>query len=173
MALSKKLRFEVFKRDAFTCQYCGNNPPTVVLEIDHVLPVSKGGSDEIHNLVTSCFDCNRGKSGTELNQVPSPFYQHIETVKERERQYKAYKALTDSIEERKMNEVFEVEDIFTKEMNYHFTDKFVVSVKKFISLLPLQEVKDSMHYACSRDLSPEQTIRYFCGVCWGKIKERG
>jgi 5-methylcytosine-specific restriction endonuclease McrA len=38
MAISKKLRFEVFKRDNFTCQYCGRETPEVILEADHVIP---------------------------------------------------------------------------------------------------------------------------------------
>lgn len=64
--LSKKIRFEVFKRDKFTCQYCGRMAPDVVLEVDHINPVSKGGSNDIMNLVTSCFECNRGKSDKKL-----------------------------------------------------------------------------------------------------------
>jgi hypothetical protein len=62
MALSKKVRFEVFKRDKFTCQYCGKAAPDVALEADHIHPVSKGGEDDLLNLVTSCRECNAGKS---------------------------------------------------------------------------------------------------------------
>lgn len=65
--LSKKLRFEVFKRDDFTCQYCGKKAPDVVLEIDHIKPVSKGGKNELLNIVTACFECNRGKRNIELS----------------------------------------------------------------------------------------------------------
>ena len=60
--LSKRIRFEVFKRDNFTCQYCGAKAPEATLEVDHIKPVKKGGTNEIMNLITSCFDCNRGKS---------------------------------------------------------------------------------------------------------------
>lgn len=60
-SLPQKLRFEVFKRDSFTCQYCGSKAPDVVLEADHIKPIAEGGDDEITNLITSCFDCNRGK----------------------------------------------------------------------------------------------------------------
>lgn len=60
--ISKGTRFEVFQRDNHTCQYCGRKPPDVELEIDHLIPVSKGGTDDFENLVTSCLDCNRGKS---------------------------------------------------------------------------------------------------------------
>jgi 5-methylcytosine-specific restriction endonuclease McrA len=41
--LSQTIRFEVFKRDAFKCQYCGKSAPEVTLEVDHIIPVSKGG----------------------------------------------------------------------------------------------------------------------------------
>lgn len=65
--MSKKIRFEVFKRDSFTCQYCGRMAPDVVLNVDHIQPVANGGTNEITNLVTSCFDCNSGKSNRELS----------------------------------------------------------------------------------------------------------
>lgn len=66
-SLSKKIRFEVFKRDSFKCQYCGRGAPDVILEVDHIKPVSEGGTDDLTNLITSCFDCNRGKSNVLLD----------------------------------------------------------------------------------------------------------
>lgn len=73
MTVSKSLRFEVFARDAFTCQYCGIRPPDVVLELDHIHPRSKGGTDEIVNLLTSCYDCNRGKAAKVISDIaPRP-----------------------------------------------------------------------------------------------------
>lgn len=68
-ALSQKTRFEVFKRDQFTCQYCGRKAPDVVLQVDHIIPVAKGGKNEILNLVTSCVDCNSGKSDRKLDDA--------------------------------------------------------------------------------------------------------
>lgn len=65
--MSKKLRFEVFKRDSFTCQYCGNQAPDVILHVDHIKPVAKNGSNDILNLITSCSDCNFGKGARELS----------------------------------------------------------------------------------------------------------
>lgn len=62
MAVSKKVRFEVFQRDAFTCQYCGRKAPDVVLYVDHFIPVAVGGTDDMHNLKTACESCNSGKS---------------------------------------------------------------------------------------------------------------
>lgn len=65
--LSKKTRFEVFKRDKFTCQYCGRMSPDVILEIDHIKPVAEGGTNEMINLITACRDCNRGKGKIKLS----------------------------------------------------------------------------------------------------------
>jgi len=65
--ISKKLRFEVFKRDSFTCQYCGQQAPNVILHVDHVRPVSDGGSTDILNLITACIACNAGKGARSLS----------------------------------------------------------------------------------------------------------
>ena len=66
--LSKGLRFDVFRRDRFTCQYCGEQPPNVVLEVDHIVPVVDGGDNDILNLVAACRPCNRGKGKKRLEQ---------------------------------------------------------------------------------------------------------
>ena len=73
MSISKSVRFEIFARDGFTCQYCGRRPPEVVLEVDHIHPQSKGGTDDVINLTTSCYDCNRGKRAKVLGAIaPRP-----------------------------------------------------------------------------------------------------
>lgn len=56
-----RIRFKVFSRNNFTCQYCGRRAPDVVLEVDHIKPRAKGGLDSIENFITSCRDCNLGK----------------------------------------------------------------------------------------------------------------
>lgn len=61
-SISKSTRFDIFQRDNHTCQYCGRKAPDVELQIDHLVPVARGGTDDFENLVTSCADCNSGKS---------------------------------------------------------------------------------------------------------------
>jgi len=56
-----KIRWQVLKRDNFTCQYCGRKAPDVVLNVDHKIPQSKGGKYTVENLITACWDCNIGK----------------------------------------------------------------------------------------------------------------
>ena len=69
--LSPKTRFEVMMRDRFRCQYCGRPAPEVTLEIDHIKPVSAGGTDAKSNLITACRDCNRGKGSMEIEHSVS------------------------------------------------------------------------------------------------------
>lgn len=69
MSLSRRTRFQVLKRDGFTCQYCGANGEGVVLHVDHIHPRSKGGGDELDNLITACIACNLGKTDSKLLEV--------------------------------------------------------------------------------------------------------
>lgn len=60
-----KTRTKVLERDNFTCVNCGRAAiDGVVLHIDHIKPISKGGTDEIYNLRTLCADCNKGKASS-------------------------------------------------------------------------------------------------------------
>ncbi len=64
MAVTKRTRFEILRRDGYRCYYCGvrGNETGSGLTIDHVTPVALGGSDDATNLVSACADCNAGKS---------------------------------------------------------------------------------------------------------------
>jgi len=59
--LPPALRHKILKRDRFTCQACGARSPDVELEVDHKVPVFRGGTDDESNLTTLCKECNRGK----------------------------------------------------------------------------------------------------------------
>lgn len=59
--ISERVRFKVFRRDGFTCQYCGRVATDMELSIDHIIPVSKNGTNDDNNLITACMVCNRGK----------------------------------------------------------------------------------------------------------------
>jgi ssDNA-binding Zn-finger/Zn-ribbon topoisomerase 1 len=66
------LRFKVLIRDNFKCVYCGRSPKEdgVKLEVDHLFPKSKGGSDSMDNLVAACWECNQGKKDLIINELP-------------------------------------------------------------------------------------------------------
>jgi 5-methylcytosine-specific restriction endonuclease McrA len=56
-------RLNIFLRDRNTCQYCGRTLPRRELNIDHVVPRSRGGTSTWENVVCSCLECNRQKGG--------------------------------------------------------------------------------------------------------------
>lgn len=60
------IRVSILHRDGYKCVFCGRNAKQVELEVDHILPFSKGGSNDPNNLQTLCFDCNRGKGSRRL-----------------------------------------------------------------------------------------------------------
>lgn len=57
--LWKRISKQVFERDNYTCQYC--NKAGGLLEVDHIIPISKGGNNHLSNLTTACRRCNRQK----------------------------------------------------------------------------------------------------------------
>lgn len=64
-SINLRLRFKVMMRDSFRCCKCGRSPATdsnISLQVDHILPWSKGGETIIENLQTLCSACNQGKS---------------------------------------------------------------------------------------------------------------
>jgi DNA-directed RNA polymerase subunit RPC12/RpoP len=57
-----KTRWEILQRDNFACQYCGRTPQDgAKLQVDHIIPKSRGGTNEKENLITACLECNLGK----------------------------------------------------------------------------------------------------------------
>lgn len=172
--ITKKLRFEVFKRDGFACQYCGKMPPSVTLEIDHINPRSKGGNNDINNLITACFDCNRGKTNIPLTKIPNSLQENLEILKEQENQLKEYNKFIKKIEKRLLSEAAEVSNIYGKYfpdwgLSEHFKKN---SLKTFSKSLSKQEINDSMELACTRIDDKDKAIKYFCGICWNKIKSK-
>lgn len=60
--LTPSLRYDVLHRDGFSCCICGRNAGNgIQLEVDHIIPISKGGETTYENLQTLCRECNRGK----------------------------------------------------------------------------------------------------------------
>lgn len=66
---SAAVRIRVMKRDRFQCAYCGTPGTDAELEIDHIIPVSRGGSNHMSNLTTACRACNQTKSNGTLGPM--------------------------------------------------------------------------------------------------------
>ncbi len=175
MALGKKIRFEVFKRDNFTCGYCGNTPPKVVLEVDHIKPIAKKGTDDINNLITSCFDCNRGKRDVELTSITPQLKATLEALKEREEQLAEYYKYAKKIEKRTQNDIEEIDRYFHSLYNPDkvFTDSFrQATLKTFLKSLDKYEIMWAIDKAKSKQPDEtEKAISYFCGICWNLIRK--
>jgi hypothetical protein len=168
--LSTRTRFDVFKRDAFTCQYCGATPPAVVLHIDHVHPVALGGTNDKDNLITACAGCNGGKAAIPLTTVPRRPALDPAEVKEREAQLRAYKKLIAERALRIEDDVDEVDAAYqVYKPGYCLTERSRVSVRKFLETMPVHEVVGAMHTAMAKP-GIQGRWEYFCGICWSTIK---
>jgi hypothetical protein len=172
-AISTRTRFEVFKRDRFTCQYCGAHPPGVLLHVDHILAVANGGSNDASNLATACAKCNLGKGAVPLGAALPGLKDKTAEVKEAERQLKGYRAAMDDRRARLDRDVDSVERVFaTFFPERQFTDKFRISVRVFIEKIGAPDVLDAMERACCKLPSTDRALQYFCGICWGKVREQ-
>jgi len=179
MSIRKSIRFEIFKRDQFQCQYCGRKPPIVVLEIDHIIPVSKGGDDLQENLITACEECNRGKAARPLDRIPSSLVEQMSQKAERMEQVEAYNAFLTEIRERQIEQIERIGTYwfnkFKKKKNrFVFGDQRIPTIRTFLSRLPEAEILDAIDVAHSRlpvgSVADHRTFKYFCGICWKKIK---
>jgi HNH endonuclease len=171
--LSKRVRFEVFKRDSFTCQYCGLHPPTVVLHVDHVHPVAEGGNNEIDNLITACEGCNQGKGARLLSQTPPSLTDKSEELREREAQIKGYTTILRERAERLEDETWQVAEVLSPGCGESgFNRRNLLSIKQFLERMPSWLVIEAAEMAYSRiRFSDYQRFRYFCGICWKKLRD--
>lgn len=174
-AISKGVRFDVFKRDRFTCVYCGATPPNVLLHVDHVVAVANGGSNSIDNLVTACQPCNLGKSDKPLDVVPVSVKDKAKEAAEREAQVIGYQKVLASVRSRIEDEVWEIVDVYNNHFGGEsFPKDWFLSIKRFVERQGFYETLESMEIAIvKKPYSKNACFTYFCGVCWSKIKQKG
>lgn len=171
-SISKKVRFEIFKRDGFTCQYCGAHPPAVILHVDHIHPVAKGGGNEDDNLITSCESCNQGKSDRSLSDIPQSLQEKAALIIEKEEQIKGFKRVMTARRQRIEDECEEVVAVYERfREGFTLNDKARVTVRMFIEKLGVHEVVAAMERAYTNTkIRDGQEFKYFCGICWNKIR---
>lgn len=169
-SLSPKTRFEVFKRDGFQCMYCGAHPPGVLLHVDHVTPVAGGGSNDMDNLVTACEGCNLGKGARSLTVVPQSLESKAAEVQERELQLKGYQAVLEAKRQRLEDETWDVLNVLYPSKDSVSRDEHL-STRRFIEKLGFHEVLEAAEIARAAPVSYHKTFRYFCGICWNKVRK--
>lgn len=191
MSVSVRTRFEVFKRDRFTCSYCGRTPPEVLLEADHIIPRAAGGSDDIANLTTACATCNRGKAARLLEEGTAPVVGRatVEELAERVSQAQAYMEVLgglESVVDRQVEMIYahwakafrarteESQDGSRWVLDgYGETWPNEPSVRRFLRSLTLEEVLEGIDIAAAKMNAQSGThaTRYFYGVCHRAIRE--
>ena len=177
MAVSRRLRFEVLRRDGHTCRYCGAKAPDVALTVDHVIPETLGGGSEPANLVTACQPCNAGKSSIAPG---SPLVDDVEADALRWAKALETAAWYRSIDLQVMDELVGQVGASWLTWKVNATGEKIPrpagwedSIERFISLgLTVDEMKRLIRKAMANDkVDPEETWRYFCGCCWRAITD--
>ncbi|QGY29791.1 HNH endonuclease [Pantoea cypripedii] len=158
--VTKKIRFEVFKRDGFKCQYCGSSAPDVILHVDHVTPVSKGGDNDLMNLITSCESCNGGKSDRELNDnsVLEKQRQQLQELNLKREQLEMMISWRDGLKSLK-DDVVDIVATKIEDCINPFTvnDNGKKAIKRWLRIYKLEEVLDAIEIAADRKLTQEIT----------------
>lgn len=178
--ISKRTRFEIFKRDQFTCQYCGGKPPAVILWVDHILAVSAGGDNERDNLAPSCDRCNQGKSDVPLEQVVKSLAETLKVEKEKSEQMAIYNEWLKELRLARSDDFYLVSDAIVEcsgddPEKIEIAGKRSISVRTILKHLPVQRVLEAIEIAHSRfnfKTDGYTTFRYFCGCCWRMIREQ-
>jgi hypothetical protein len=178
MALSKRLRYEILRRDNHTCRYCGATAPDVHLTVDHVTPSALGGTDDPINLVTACADCNNGKSASNPD---APLIADVDA--DQQRWALAIRATAETflanVEARAAARA--AFDTAWSEWTYGpphdrqpvpRAHDWGTTVDRFLaSGHTLELLTDCIRIAMESRARPDDTWRYFCGVAWRRLTE--
>ena len=179
MPFSKRLRYEILRRDNHACRYCGATAPDVKLTVDHVTPVALGGSDKPENLVAACAACNGGKTSS------SPDAPIVADVDQRAicwsaaMQVAAERMLADQAELSALQDRFatawgkwgrgegEARTEMPKDPGWPET------VERFLKAgLPFPVLLSCVERAMRNEkLVDENRFRYMCGIAWSKVTE--
>lgn len=177
MAISKRLRFEILRRDNHTCRYCGASAPDVKLTVDHVTPEALGGRTEPANLVAACEACNSGKSSiapdaavvADVNSDALRWSRALEMAA----------AVRRTHNEMRDGYVTHFEHLWSdwhvgvEKLPVPLDDNWQSSVERFHDLnLPADEMARAIRVAMTNNrIAPDETFRYFCGICWSVLRE--
>lgn len=185
MAVSPKLRFEIFKKYHFTCQYCGKKSPDVILELDHVIPKAEGGKDHEENLTCSCWECNRGKGAHPLttNMSDQGVIKQTISLAEYELRMREYLAVAERTKELEKTLIDRIELYFTDRFDYiprdlNFPRCLILRAIKTLPDMTDSDLRGYIDYSCLKTREdtrghslPVAACKYFCGILKNKITE--
>lgn len=177
MAISKRLRYEILRRDNHQCRYCGSTAPDAPLVVDHVIPVALGGLDDPSNLVTACRDCNAGKSASSpdapiVADVSARALRWAEAMRIAAEERAAAYAVRVSNHEwfRQRWESWSWQDSCGVSHTVELPSAFGVSLDQFLAAgLTREDIVELIEVTMSARTADEWT--YFCGCCWRRIRQ--
>lgn len=173
--VTKRLRYEILKRDGHRCHYCGATADDGPLVVDHVIPVALGGPTEPTNLVTACRDCNAGKSSTNpdddlvanvdslaiamADALRLVNQQRMEDRDALESDVRHFRHLWDNWHDYKGNAL-------------PLPGGWQATIERFLGLgLDDYDFEKFIEIAMGSKARQEGVFAYFCGVCWNTIRE--
>ena len=171
MTISKRLRYEILRRDNHACRYCGRAAPEVPLTVDHIVPVALGGSDDPGNLVAACKDCNSGKSASAPD---APLAADVAQDALRWAAAIRQASAVQLAEQQRAQEITAWFDtLWTEYADVPRPAAWPDTITRLVSLgLDLAVIEEAMLVAMRNTQVPASRVwRYFCGVCWRRIGE--
>jgi len=169
-SLRPKQRFEVFKRDRFTCLYCGRRVPEVILQVDHVVPVSAGGTDDPENLLTSCEECNLGKGASPVDKRVCIRTQQDQ--EERRLQLQSYQVFQFEQQECLNASAAAVLEHWER-LCPRAKPLMEPSIRRFLKKLDFEEVIDALDITATKPINDWGRDRYCYAVLHAKLRENG
>lgn len=169
--VSTRTRFEIFKRDKFTCQYCGEQPPNVILHVDHILAVANGGTNDTENLTTACKDCNLGKSAVPLSVVPKSLEDAARDAKERAAQVQAHAKMVRDAATAMDDACWGIAELLHPGASGGWSSDKFNGVKMFIDKIGYARTLDAAYISEGSGHHGARRFRYFCGICWRLVRE--
>lgn len=177
--ISKKTRFEVFKRDNFTCQYCGRMAPDVILEIDHINPISNGGNNNILNLITSCFECNRGKGKRTLTEneeikKQQEMLKEINIKREQLEMLLKWKQELEELDNKMIDEIEDLLSITKKSFSEYGRQNCLKLIQKygFDEVYKSTKISIQQYYVEDDEDSIIKTVNYISRICAVRQKQK-
>ena len=178
MAVSKRLRFEILRRDGHRCRYCGRGVNDMIITVDHVTPTALGGTDLPDNLVAACEDCNAGKTST-IPDGPTITGVADDAV----RWARAIKLAAAELEQREQPKhdyraAFKAAwehwgyDSGGKRVTFALDPEWATTMDRFREAgLPVTVWPDIVETAMTSRAKLDNRFRYCCGIAWRMVTE--
>lgn len=175
--VSKRLRFEILRRDGFKCRYCGTVAAERELRVDHVIPEALGGSSDPSNLATSCDPCNNGKSSAApdapiVDEVANDALRWSQAM-QRAARWKEEELTKERRLDEKFLDLWRGWEMKDDQRGVPLDDDWSAAVRRLrVAGLTEPMFAEAVTIAMrARGVLPENTFRYFCGVAWNMVAQ--